>query len=228
MGKIIFKKPIVVCIGGPPSSGKDEQGKLLVDFLSNNNPNLNCYDNGEGLRNTAKNSEYTEYMRGILCKSMNADGKTVPGSITISGLTDFIFRTNDGISQYVLKGVFRTPREPEMFVEFSNDYLPKCPRYFVRLNVRDHTIWRRLCVPRFGRDDDADNETIKKRIKTYREQTNPIYEKIKNNPDYIFFDIDGEESIQKVHEEIKSRIVATESFRADKDVFKGKSPFCPS
>ena len=208
MKKITFKKRIIVCFGGPPGSGKDEQGDAFVSFLRTNSPNLgvNCCDNGEGLRNSAKNPEYTDYMKNILDDSINSEGKSVPGAITMSGITEFVFRTNTGNDHFILKGVFRTPHEPDLFAELAGDYLPGVDIFFIRLNVSDEIIWQRIGGN--GRDGRADDNarTTKNRIRVYREQTNPLYERIKDHPNYIFLDIDAEPSIEEVHAEIKRRI----------------------
>lgn len=207
--EIIFEKPVIICIGGPPGSGKFEQGKLLSDLLMTNDQNLGCYDydNGDGLRSMARNIEFTDYMKKILDVSMHMEGKTVPGAITTKGLTEFIFKTNDGKSHFILKGVFRTSHEPDLFVKFSNDYLSGHPRYFIRLSVSNETIQERINgrtdEQGIKRADDGKKKTIQKRINAYRWHTNLIYDEIKkDSSDFIFLDIDGEKSIEEVHKEI--------------------------
>ena len=75
--------------------------------------------------------------------------------------------------------------------------------------------------------DDLNKKTIEERIKQYREKTELIYDKISKSSDFIFFDIDGDRNILDVQEDIRSEIIATESFRTAKNIFNGESPFCP-
>ena len=232
MEEIISRKRIIACFGGPSGCGKDEHGDRFADsFRVNSHCNILCYDNGSGLRNIANNIRYTNHMKGILHNSIHVKGETVPGMVTISEIKEFIFKTNTGNESYIFKGPFRTPHEPDLFVEFTDKFLPRIPRYFVRINISDDVVRERL-AKREDKDgnkrlDDLNKKTIEERIKQYREKTELIYDKISKSSDFIFFDIDGDRNILDVQEDIRSEIIATESFRTAKNIFNGESPFCP-
>ena len=56
-----------------------------------------------------------------------------------------------------------------------------------------------------GRSDDAVEE-IKKRLDWYETEVEPVVKWYKENPDYIFLDINGEQTIEEVHQEIMKKI----------------------
>lgn len=208
-GNIIFKKPIIVCFGGPPFSGKDEHGKRFMDFIYENTsvPRVLSYDNGQGLRDASKDESLTEHMRNILSKSMNTDGKTVQAMITIRGLTEFLFKNNDAKTHFVLKGLFRNPEEPSLFVDFTNEYFPAVKKYFIRLNIPEDVIRQRFKeVKRSGRVDD-EKDKLEKRIMAYR-HTHWVYSGIKKRSDFIFFDVDGNKDISDVQENIRNMLTS--------------------
>lgn len=204
----MFPEPCIFIIGGLPGSGKAEQGELLSKFLFRYNSKLSVmrYDNGNGLREAARSPDFMDHMKNILSKSINTIGETVPGAMTINRWTQFLLEQNDGKSHFILEGMFRTSYEPDLFVEFTDKYLPGVPRCFIRLNVSDDVIWKRIGGE--GRVDRTDDnaKTIKNRIKVYQESTESIYDTIRGNPNFIFLDIDAEPSIEKVHAEIKREI----------------------
>ena len=205
MEEKLFKEQIIVCLGGPPFSGKDKHGELLAKYIQDNTSLARTlyYDNGQGLRNTLRDERFTEHMKNILDKSMNTDGKTVPAMTTIRGLTEFLFGANDGNTHFILKGPFRNTEEPWLFIQFANEYFPKVPRYFIRLNISDDIIRQRFnSETRPNRPDDV-QEKLEKRIEAY-ENTNEIYDGIVKSPFFIPIDIDGNRDISEVQESIRS------------------------
>lgn len=228
----MFKKTKIFIVVGGPGSGKKTQARMLTDYLLKDNPaiNVGCYDNGESLRNATCDPKFTHYAKFLLSKSINTLGETVPGAITVNRWVQFLLENDYDNKHLVLQGMFRTPHEPDLFVEFTDKFFTGVPKYFIRLNVSDKVMLERLenrkDVNEVERSDDKDEKTRENRINVYK-KSNLIYDKVVENPNFISLDIDGEQSPEEVRTEIKSRIVATESFRTDKDVFKGESPFCP-
>ena len=220
--EIVFEEQIIVCFGGPPFSGKDKHGELLAGYIQENTSLARTlyYDNGQGLRNTSKDRRFTKHMKNILDKSINTEGKTVPAMVTIRGMTEFLFNSNDGNTHFILKGVFRNPEESSLFVDFANEYFQNVPRYFIRLNISEDIIWNRFNEKkRPGRNDDK-KDKLKNRIRAYR-NTDDIYDEIEDNTDFIFINIDVNRPIQDVQEDIRLRL----SFYNNEELFKS-SPFC--
>jgi adenylate kinase family enzyme len=56
-----------------------------------------------------------------------------------------------------------------------------------------------------GRLDDSDEE-IKKRLDWYKANVVPAIEYFKNDPDYKFVSINGEQTIEEVHREIMQKL----------------------
>ena len=65
--------------------------------------------------------------------------------------------------------------------------------------------WATKLLKGRGRSDDTDEE-IKKRLGWYRENTVPAIEYFKNDSDYRFIPINGEQTIEDVHQEIMIKL----------------------
>jgi len=55
------------------------------------------------------------------------------------------------------------------------------------------------------RDDDTE-EAIRERLKFYDAEVAPVIDYYRNNPDYIFLQIDGEPNIPTIFKDIMSRL----------------------
>ena len=207
--KIIVSKPIIVCVVGLTYCGKNIQAKRLVEHLWDNGLGLwtNFHDNGEALRAASEDPRYTDYMKKVLKDTMNKDGGTIAGSVTISLLTDFLMSTYKGNNNSVLTGVFRTENEPSRFVDFTDKHMPGVPRFFFRINISEETAWNRYKKDTTRERDDENDKAMKGKFEEYKKY-NLFYEKIMGEKDFISFNIDGEQSIPEIHGEIVSKLLS--------------------
>jgi adenylate kinase family enzyme len=98
----------------------------------------------------------------------------------------------------VCDGVARRPAEAVVFdstIKFYGRNLP----HIILLDVSGDWATERLLAR--GRSDD-DKEEIKKRMAWFDENVRPSIKFFENNKDYHFHRINGEGSIEKVHEDI--------------------------
>ena len=215
---ILFKEQIIVCIGGLPFSGKNKHGELLKIYIESNTSisRTLSYDNGEELRKTSKDLNFTDHMRTILNDSMNTAGETVPAMITTGIMNQFFLENNDGNTNFIPIGPFRNSGESDLFVKFTDKCFQGVPRYFIRLNIPEDVVWERFnSEKRSGRDDDK-RDKLKKRIRAYRD-TNKNYDEIEEGSDFTFLNVDGNRHMKDVQEEIRQKL----SFCEDKELFKG-------
>jgi adenylate kinase len=84
-------------------------------------------------------------------------------------------------------------------------------KFYDRKNV--HVIFldisREEAVKRLrsrGRFDDKEEEDINARLDWYETDVLPVINYFRESPDYIFHEINGEQSVEKIHEDIKSEI----------------------
>ncbi|MBT7338645.1 MAG: AAA family ATPase [Candidatus Jacksonbacteria bacterium] len=207
MSKNIFTRPAIFIVVGPPGSGKETQADKLEEFLLKDNPSLGVIrnDNGTLLREAIENPSYTEHMRNIIKESVLVKGESVPGAIATDMMVQTLLRKNDGKSHIIFEGILRKENELPKYNELMHYVMPESHRYFIRLGASDNVLEQRL-LNRKGKDGlkraDDNHETIKNRIDVYRIKTDIIMESLKDNPDYIFLNIDATPPIEEVHKNI--------------------------
>lgn len=204
------EKPNIFIIVGGPGSGKRTQAELLKKYLIEKNPGrcIGHHDNGDNLRRVVENSLFTNHMRQVIDKAIHTDGITVPGAITTYLWMRSLLEMNDGKSDMIFEGVFRTEKEVKQFIVVTDFCMKDSPRYFIHLNVLDEIMLKRIKdredIDGVKRNDDLDEDTIKNRICTYNLESKPIYDEIIHNPDFISLIAKGEQPPEKVHEYIIS------------------------
>jgi len=191
----------ILSILGPPGSGKGTQSKLLSDKFG-----YGFFSMGETLRMYA--AKDTELGRKI--KESIDQGYIVSDDLAEQVVTE----TWEGFLDkevILLEGFPRTPGQVEMLNRFMTkhgitDYK------VVYINVDKQKLIDRIVLrsKKEGRVDDADMKSIEKRFDEYNGKTEKIIEYYK--PLGLVIEINGDqaedmnESIQKVHAEIMSKI----------------------
>ncbi|MCD4704865.1 adenylate kinase [bacterium] len=194
---------------GMPGSGKGTQVELLVKKL-----NIPMISTGNLFRKNIKN----ETKLGLKVKDILEKGDLVPDKVTFEMMSAEI--KNMDISQgLILDGYPRSLRQAELLkdilnidiilnIELSEDQVLlriggrrtcKCGEtYHLKFNPPQKEGVCDKCGQELYIRDDAQEETIKNRIKVYKEQTEPL---IKYYGDKVI-NIDGNPSIPEVTEEI--------------------------
>jgi len=176
-------KIIVIGIQG---SGKSTQGNLLSDKL-----NIPYLSSGHIFREMAK--EKTSLSRYIK-ETMNA-GFLISDEKTLEIVQEYLSRA-EYKGGYILDGFPRTVPQAE---HFENGI-----KGVIYLKVSDkEALWRLA-----GRDDeireDDTLQAIKKRIALFHEKTEPVIEYYRKKG--VVYEIDGEKSIEDIHEEILEKL----------------------
>lgn len=99
----------------------------------------------------------------------------------------------------VFDGAPRALSEAEMLTSAFNFYKREQPT-IIYIDVSRKWSEERLLSR--GRSDDVNIEKIDKRLDWFDEDVMPAVEYFRNNPYYRFFDINGEQSIERVHADI--------------------------
>ncbi len=182
---------IFVILAGAPGSGKSTHSKLIkekTDFVH--------ISSGDIFRQEAeKNTEL-----GLLAKSLIDKGNFIPDDI-ICNIIENIIKDSNQNTKYILDGF---PRNLNQAIKF-NEILQKQNlkiNVFINLNVTEENLIQRLTKRGIdsNREDDANAEIIKRRIKLYKDKTQIINNFYQNNTN--FFTIDGNKRIEEVHKEI--------------------------
>lgn len=178
---------------GPPGAGKGTQATAMVEKY-----NLHHISTGALLRKEiAAGSEL-----GIQAKSLIEKGCLVPDEV-VEGMIENEFRTVTGVDGFLLDGFPRTLPQAEAL----DHILAKTDEEVtatVSIMIPDAMIMERIKgrALKEGRADDASEEVINTRIKTYHNQTEPLIEYY--NKAGRYHEIDGIGTIEEVRDRIFS------------------------
>jgi len=204
---------------GPPGAGKGTQSEQIIkDF------GIVQVSTGDILRNAVKE----ESELGKLAKKYMDEGKLVPDDVIIGIVKDRL-KEKDCQNGFILDGFPRTIPQAEALDKMLEDDLNISLTHVISLEVDDGKIIERLTgrrtCPQCGRGyhisfdppkkegicdecntqliqrDDDKEETIKKRLKVYHDQTEQL--KDYYGKQGILTTVDGEKSPDEVNKNIK-------------------------
>jgi len=176
---------------GPPGAGKGTQATAMVEKY-----NLHHISTGALLRKEiAAGSEL-----GLKAKELIAAGALVPDEV-VEGMIESEFKTVKGVDGFLLDGFPRTIAQAEALdamLAKTNEEITAVVSIMIPDEMIIERISHRAAIE--GRADDANVETIKNRIATYHNQTEPeiaYYQKAGK-----YNEIDGVGTIDEVRERI--------------------------
>lgn len=158
--------------------------------------NLRHLSTGELLRKEI--AEGTEL--GLKAKSIIDAGSLVPDEV-VEGMIDNAFKTTKDVSGFLLDGFPRTIAQAEALdsmLAASGEAVTSVISIMIPDEIIKERIRHRASIE--GRADDASDETVNNRIKTYHEKTEPLVEFYKKAGKYV--DIDGTGTIEDVRKAI--------------------------
>ncbi len=172
---------------GPPGAGKGTQASTMVEKY-----NLHHISTGELLRKEiAAGSEL-----GLKAKSLIDAGALVPDEI-VEGMIESEFRTVKGVAGFLLDGFPRTTAQAaalDRMLEKTSEEVTAVVSIMIPDEMIRERIKHRASIE--GRADDANDETIANRIRTYHDKTEPLVGYYKEKGKY--HEIDGTGTIEEV------------------------------
>lgn len=175
---------------GIQGSGKSTQGNLLSEKLS-----IPYLSSGHIFREMAK--EKTPLGR-FLKETMNA-GYLIPDDKTLEIVEEYL-KHPEYEKGYILDGFPRTVKQAE---EFANGIKGV---FYLKVSDKE-ALWRLAGRDEEGIREDNTLKAIMKRINLFHEKTRPVIEFYRQKG--VLFEIDGEQTIEKIHEEILSKLNKT-------------------
>lgn len=215
-----MKTPLYIVMLGPPGAGKGTQAKVLAQALG-----LVHISTGDLFREHLKN----ETELGQLAQSFMNKGELVPDGVTIKMVEERLAKP-DCVSGAVLDGFPRTPVQAEALETLLAQF-DAGVKVVPFINVPDEVLVERLSgrwVSSSGRVyhalynppmvqwiDDLDGselyqreddqpETVRHRIKVYRDQTAPLIDYYTQKS--LLVEIDGTQSIEGVTEDLMKAV----------------------
>jgi len=186
-----------IIIFGAPGSGKGTQSELIIE-----NYGLHHISTGDVLRNEiAKGSEL-----GKTAADYISHGLLVPDELIINILDNMLeeHKPEKGI---IFDGFPRTVPQAEALQEMLNKRGQEISAV-IGLEVPEDELTERLIKrgEKSGRSDDNE-ETIKERIRVYRESTEPLMDYYKQAG--IYYPIEGKGSVEEIAKRIKKTLSIT-------------------
>lgn len=180
---------------GRSGSGKGTQAHLLVQYLQEQTSRRVIYvETGQRFREFAKEDTYTSELTNDVMEK----GGLMPAFMPIWIWAEVLVKQFTGEEHLVLDGLSRRENEAPILDSALRFYNFEKP-VIIYLNVSREKAFEHL--KKRNRPDDTD-EYINERLDWFDESVKPAMEYFRDNPDYLFLDIDGEQGIKAVQEEI--------------------------
>jgi len=181
---------------GRSGCGKGTQADLLSEFLCDKYKSCRTLhiETGAFLREFIKGDSYTQ----TLSREIVENGGLMPEAVMVALWEDYLFTNYTGGENLIFDGCPRKLPEAQLLDSAFDFYKVQLPIVF-HINVgRDWAVEK--LTNRSRKDDNA--EAIERRLKWFDVEVEPTINFYKNNPDYIFIEINGEQRIEEVQKEI--------------------------
>jgi len=192
-----MKKQAYIFIGRS-GCGKGTQAKLLIDELIKQKRTIFNLETGDKFREFIRRENYSSN----LAKEIGEKGGLQPEFLAVLMWANSMTELVTGDEDFVLDGAPRKLLEAKILDSAFQFYKFVKP---VVIFVNVSRQWSEERLLSRGRDDDASQE-IKRRLDWYETDVEPVLSWYRSNSDYLFLDINGEQTIEEVHQEIIEKL----------------------
>ncbi|HEY4515914.1 MAG TPA: nucleoside monophosphate kinase [Candidatus Paceibacterota bacterium] len=189
---------------GTSGSGKGTQARFLIDELKKKDPKRRTLylETGEKLREFASKDSFTSKK----AKEALDAGSLMPEFLPVWVWAQFFIDNVKGDENVVLDGVARREHEAVIIDSVMKFYNRENPTIiFIDVSPEWATDKLEKRAKTEGREDDREEE-IKRRMDWFEKNVVPAIKHFKSNPYYKFISINGEQTIEEVHQEILGKI----------------------
>lgn len=191
---------------GRSGSGKGTQVDLFKNFLerreeSGSEGKLNVFhlSTGDSFRKFIKSDSYSS----SLARDIMNKGGLQPSFLAIWIWSQVFVDNIKGMEHVITDGFPRALNEAKI-LDTAISFYKKRP-IVVYLKLSEESVYKRLYL-RQRHDDHTD--AIAERMNYFKNEVLPVIEYYRNNPDYTFVEIDGEPSIEEIHNDIVTKVSA--------------------
>ncbi len=185
---------------GRSGCGKGTQAELVKDYLKKKDPSRRTLyiQTGAELREFREGKSATQK----LSKEIYDKGGLQPEFLAVFAWTSVLVKKYTGDEHLIMDGMPRKYHEAGVLDSVFSFYKINKPHVIYIDISKDEAMKRLLARKRF---DDL-SEEIEARLKWFEIEVIPTLDFFKNNPDYNYVIVNGEQSPEKVHEEILSKM----------------------
>lgn len=187
---------------GRSGCGKGTQAALLIHEIEQRDPEkrpIFYLETGSKFREFIKGEKYSNKLALELMKS----GERQPDFLAIWNWTEILIGQMDSEKHLIVDGMPRSFQEALVFDSAIDFYSLKRP-VVVYINVSKEHSRQRLALR--GRADDILPEVIEKRLAWFDTEVSPAVEYFRHHLGYLFIEVNGEQTIEKVFADISSRL----------------------
>lgn len=186
---------------GCSGCGKGTQAKLLQEYIKEHfsNQKILYAESGDEFRNFLKGDSYTS----SLAKEINKEGKLQPAFLSIWVWASFLIKNLNSEQYLIIDGTPRKLNEAYVLDEALRFY-KRDSVYVIYINVKRQWAMERLKARK--REDDKGDDNIRKRLDWFETSVAPAINFYRENLDYTFLEINGEQPIKNVHSEIIEKL----------------------
>lgn len=185
---------------GRSGCGKGTQADLLEKFLREKEPTRPVLriETGKLFREEISQPGYTNKLMGEAMKA----GKRMPDFMAVYNWGQALLKQFTGEEDLILDGSPRSLAEAQVLDSVTRLY-PNLQIVVILLNIKRETALARMLTR--GRQDDSVAD-INRRLDWFDRDVAPALEYFRQNSSYKFLDIDGEPSVEEIHQAIISQL----------------------
>jgi adenylate kinase family enzyme len=195
-----MKERLSFILIGKSGCGKGTQSDLLSKYLKNKTPEQGVFyvQSGDEFRRFINGDSYTKK----LARKVYDEGGLEPEFLSILMWTNFVAENYNGNDHIIIDGSPRLSHEA-LVMDSLFPFFGMSRPVVIYLNVSDTWATSRL-LERGRRDDNSPD--IKKRLEWFGDEVMKTVDFYRNNGQYRFIEVNGEQGSDKVHKEILEKL----------------------
>jgi adenylate kinase len=183
---------------GLVGAGKGTQVELLEQHFTSKNENILHLSPGAEFRSLITGGSFF----GKKTKAILDQGLLMPNVITNTLATKYFIENYQGNEHVFFDGYPRSVDQSQKFLELTQFFGWEKPT-IVFLSIGEDEAVKRLMAR--GRSDDTE-AGIRQRFTVYKEEVVPAIEYLREHGDFEYVEVDGERSVEEIHEDIKNKL----------------------
>ncbi|MBI4156006.1 MAG: nucleoside monophosphate kinase [Candidatus Zambryskibacteria bacterium] len=193
-------KPQTFIFIGRSGCGKGTQAELLKKLILEKDPQSKIFylETGASFRQFVTGEKYSNKLANEIYKK----GDRQPDFLAVHMWSHVLIADFKGTEHAFFDGICRSLPEAMVFTTALEFYNRKATIIYINVSRE----WSEARLLARGRDDDKSREEIKKRLDWFDRDSYPAVEYFKSNDRYDVLDINGEQTIEKVHREIVTKL----------------------